>query len=71
MYHRVSQAFEASQLLRMCQLPNHVMIFAGDLNCVPGDVAYRLIKHNARLTDSFIQAPTKARFINKIIFLEI
>lgn len=56
MAHRVLQAFDMSQFISMTATNADIVILGGDLNTEPGDLAYRIICHNAQLQDSFLQA---------------
>lgn len=58
-HHRAVQAYEAAQLLRFGRASEDVVIFSGDLNCTQTDFAYRLVKHNGALIDSYIDSPVK------------
>ncbi|KAF2359183.1 Endonuclease/exonuclease/phosphatase [Trinorchestia longiramus] len=59
LHHRVVQAYETSQVLDWCACPDTVIILAGDLNCEPHEVPYRLIRYNANFKDAFVEAPNK------------
>lgn len=56
MAHRVLQAFDMSQFISMTSTNADIVILGGDLNTEPGDLSYRMIRHNAQLQDSFLQA---------------
>jgi hypothetical protein len=56
MAHRVLQAFDMSQFICMTSANADIVILGGDLNTEPGDLSYRIIRHNAQLQDSFFQA---------------
>uniref|UniRef100_A0A6A7FNX4 sphingomyelin phosphodiesterase n=1 Tax=Hirondellea gigas TaxID=1518452 RepID=A0A6A7FNX4_9CRUS len=59
LHHRVVQAYESSQVLGWCASAAHTLILAGDFNCEPHEVPYRLLRYNAGLRDAFIDAPNK------------
>ncbi|XP_069678319.1 putative neutral sphingomyelinase isoform X2 [Periplaneta americana] len=52
MAHRVLQAFDMSQFIRLTSTAD-VVILGGDLNTEPGDLSYKIICHNAQLQDSY------------------
>ena len=54
--HRVSQAFDTAQLIRYTRQGADFCILGGDLNTEPGDLPYRLIRHNTGMEDSFATA---------------
>ncbi|XP_033606154.1 putative neutral sphingomyelinase isoform X2 [Cryptotermes secundus] len=56
MAHRVLQAFDMSQFISITSTNADIVILGGDLNTEPGDLAYRIICHNAQVQDSFLQA---------------
>ncbi|XP_063612551.1 putative neutral sphingomyelinase [Penaeus indicus] len=58
-HHRAVQAYEAAQLLRLGRTNEDVVIFSGDMNCTQTDFAYRLVKHNGALIDTYIDSPVK------------
>lgn len=39
--HRVVQAFDTAQFIQATRGDSIVQVLAGDLNCEPGDLAYR------------------------------
>jgi hypothetical protein len=45
-----------SQFISMTSTNADIVILGGDLNTEPGDLSYRIIRHNAQLQDSFLQA---------------
>jgi endonuclease/exonuclease/phosphatase family metal-dependent hydrolase len=45
-----------SQFISMTSTNADIVILGGDLNTEPGDLSYRMIRHNAQLQDSFLQA---------------
>ncbi|XP_058818342.1 putative neutral sphingomyelinase isoform X2 [Topomyia yanbarensis] len=53
MSHRVIQAYDTAQFVESTRGSAVVQILAGDLNTEPGDLAYRVIRTNAKLTDSY------------------
>lgn len=52
MAHRVLQAFDTAQFVRMTSGSADAVILAGDLNVEPQDLAYRIICGVAGLTDA-------------------
>ncbi|XP_020293777.1 putative neutral sphingomyelinase isoform X2 [Pseudomyrmex gracilis] len=50
--HRVLQAFDTAQFVRMTSGGTDAVILVGDLNTEPGDLAYRIIRGVAGLTDA-------------------
>lgn len=52
MAHRVLQAFDTAQYVRMTSGSTDAVILAGDLNTEPQDLAYRIICGVAGLTDA-------------------
>ncbi|CAD6221611.1 GSCOCG00011621001-RA-CDS [Cotesia congregata] len=50
--HRILQAFDTAQFIRMTEQGADVTILGGDLNTGPDDLAYRIISGVASLTDS-------------------
>lgn len=53
--HRVVQAFDTAQFLENTRGSAAVQILAGDLNTEPGDLAYRVLRYEANLDDSFAE----------------
>ncbi|EFN81167.1 Putative neutral sphingomyelinase [Harpegnathos saltator] len=60
MAHRVLQAFDTAQFVRMTSGGADAVILAGDLNTEPQDLAYRIICGVAGLTDA---CPNSASYI--------
>ncbi|XP_045106260.1 putative neutral sphingomyelinase isoform X1 [Portunus trituberculatus] len=58
-HHRLTQAFETSELIRFAKKTEEVLICAGDFNCTPTDFAYRMVKFYAGLVDSYTDSPCK------------
>lgn len=58
-HHRLTQAFETSELIRFAKKSEEVLIFAGDFNCTPTDFAYRMVKFYAGLVDTYTDSPSK------------
>ncbi|XP_063237511.1 putative neutral sphingomyelinase [Bacillus rossius redtenbacheri] len=56
MVHRVLQAFDLSQTVRLTSVGADVVILAGDLNTEPDDLAQRIICHNSELHDAYVFA---------------
>lgn len=52
MAHRVLQAFDTAQFVKMTSGCADAIILAGDLNTEPQDLAYRIIRGIAGLTDA-------------------
>lgn len=52
MAHRVLQAFDTAQFVKMTSGGTDAAILAGDLNTEPQDLAYRIIRGVAGLTDA-------------------
>lgn len=50
--HRVVQAFDTAQFIENTRGSAVIQILAGDLNTEPGDLAYRVLIHEATLTDA-------------------
>lgn len=57
--HRICQAFEFSQFVKMTGETSDLNIVAGDFNTEPDDLAYRIIRYNANLLDSFLHCEQK------------
>ncbi|KAK8383547.1 hypothetical protein O3P69_015777 [Scylla paramamosain] len=58
-HHRLTQAFETSELIRFAKKTEEVLICAGDFNCIPTDFAYRMVKFYAGLVDTYTDSPCK------------
>ncbi|XP_018327472.1 putative neutral sphingomyelinase [Agrilus planipennis] len=54
--HRVLQAFDTAQFIKMTSTSADLIILAGDLNTEPESIAYRIIVERANLRDSFTEA---------------
>jgi sphingomyelin phosphodiesterase 2 len=52
MAHRVTQAFDTAQFIKMTSRHADLVIVGGDLNTEPGDLAYKVIINTAELKDS-------------------
>lgn len=52
--HRVAQAYEMSQFIKLTSTDCDVVIVAGDLNLQPKDLGYKIITSNASLQDAWI-----------------
>jgi len=52
MAHRVLQAFDTAQFVKMTSGGVDAVIFAGDLNTEPQDLAYRIIRGVSGLADT-------------------
>lgn len=55
--HRIAQAFEMSQFVRLTSESSDLTILAGDFNTEPNDVAYRIIVQNTGCVDAFLEKP--------------
>jgi len=55
--HRVSQAFEMSQFIKLLANKNNcdLIITAGDFNLTPTDLGYKILRSNADLMDSWLE----------------
>ncbi|XP_033740259.1 putative neutral sphingomyelinase [Pecten maximus] len=55
--HRVSQAFEMSQLIKLTATKHlcDFVITAGDFNLQPTDLGYKILRENAQLRDSWLE----------------
>ncbi|XP_044728693.1 putative neutral sphingomyelinase [Chrysoperla carnea] len=51
--HRVMQAFDTAQFIRLTSGSANAVILAGDLNTEPNDLEYRLLLESSNLRDSF------------------
>ncbi|CAB3369187.1 Hypothetical predicted protein [Cloeon dipterum] len=49
--HRVVQAFDTAQFIKLSSSPQDISLVAGDLNTEPGDNAFHIIKHVPGLHD--------------------
>lgn len=52
--HRVSQAFELSEFVRLTASTSDVVIVGGDFNLDPADLGYKVIISNAALQDAWV-----------------
>lgn len=52
MAHRVLQAFDTAQFVRMTSGGTDAIVLAGDLNTEPQDLAYKIIRNIAGLADT-------------------
>ncbi|OXA52817.1 putative neutral sphingomyelinase [Folsomia candida] len=64
--HRVIQAFDTAQFIKMTSKHADAVIVGGDLNTEPGDLAYKVIIHTAELKDSIcdVEKPSLAESLN-------
>ncbi|XP_060069542.1 putative neutral sphingomyelinase [Ylistrum balloti] len=55
--HRVSQAFEMSQLIKLTATKHlcDFVVTAGDFNLQPTDLGYKLLRENAKLRDAWLE----------------
>lgn len=51
--HRVIQAFEAANFIRVTSTGSDLAILAGDLNSGPNDICYKLISLGANMKDCY------------------
>lgn len=51
--HRVIQAFEAANFIRVTSTGSDLAILAGDLNSDPDDICYKLISLGANMKDCY------------------
>lgn len=56
--HRVAQAFEFSQFVKMTSETADLSIVAGDFNTEPTDLPYQVIIHNADCVDAYLTQKT-------------
>lgn len=56
--HRVAQAFEFSQFVKMTSETADLSIVAGDFNTEPSDLPYQVIIHNADCVDAYLTQKT-------------
>jgi sphingomyelin phosphodiesterase 2 len=49
--HRVVQAFDTAQFIKLSSYPGEISLVAGDLNTEPNDNAFHVIKHVTGLKD--------------------
>lgn len=54
--HRVLQAFDTSQFIRLTIEDCDLAVLAGDLNTEPDDLAIKILNQNAQLTDCYFVA---------------
>ena len=52
--HRLLQAFELSQFIRLTSNPCDITLVGGDFNLDPADLGYKIITTNAALKDAWI-----------------
>ncbi|EEB11492.1 sphingomyelin phosphodiesterase, putative [Pediculus humanus corporis] len=57
--HRVLQAFDTSQFIRLTIEDCDLAVLAGDLNTEPDDLAIKILNQNAQLTDCYFVAQKK------------
>lgn len=57
--HRVIQAFEMSQLVKLSSDSADISIVTGDLNLEPEDLGYQLVMKNAELEDAWVARANK------------
>lgn len=69
--HRVSQAFEFSQFIRLTSHDCDIIFAGGDFNLDPADTGYAIIGANAALEDAWVtQVSTIARKVSLSCFLQ-
>ncbi|GLG98580.1 uncharacterized protein GBIM_05207 [Gryllus bimaculatus] len=54
--HRVLQAFDTAQFVRLTSKNCDLVILGGDLNTEPSDLSYRILCSEAQLEDAFVHA---------------
>ena len=52
--HRVAQAIDLSQFVRLTSRTCNVILIGGDFNLDPSDLGYKIIKTNAALEDAWL-----------------
>ena len=57
--HRVVQAFDTAQFIKLTSSPSELSLIGGDLNTEPKDLAYRIIKNTAELNDAHDDCPVR------------
>ena len=56
--HRVTQAFELSQFVKLTSESCDFVIVAGDFNLQPHDVSYQVVTANGNLQDAWVTQVT-------------
>lgn len=56
--HRVLQAFDTAQFIRLTSGSANCVILAGDLNTEPEDLEYRLLLKSCGLSDAYMIEPS-------------
>lgn len=51
--HRVVQAFETGNFIRVTSTSSDLVVLAGDLNSEPEDICYKLISLSAKMKDCY------------------
>lgn len=51
--HRVVQAFETGNFIRVTSTSSDLVVLAGDLNSEPEDICYNLISLSAKMKDCY------------------
>jgi len=64
--HRVLQAYDTAQLVKMTSGNADIVILGGDLNTEPGDLSYQVLLHSAELEDAFSSAPVSTQHLRLI-----
>lgn len=68
MNHRILQAFEAANFMRITSNGSDLAILAGDLNSEPNDICYKLISLGANMKDCYSMVIIFHNKFNIIIF---
>ena len=71
--HRVVQAFDTAQFIKLTSSPSELSLIGGDLNTESKDLAYRIIKNTAELNDAHddcrVRNVSYLTFIHSFFFL--
>lgn len=65
--HRIIQAFEIANLIRITSAGSDLSVLAGDLNCDPNNICYKLVCLVANMIDSYSAVIKKNVFIDAIL----
>jgi hypothetical protein len=63
--HRLIQAFDLAQFIRVTAASADLCVLAGDLNVETEDLCLQIILHYARLTDAMTKAVSQVTLITK------
>ncbi|XP_025415358.1 putative neutral sphingomyelinase isoform X2 [Sipha flava] len=58
--HRVIQAFETANFIRITSNSSDLAILAGDINSDPNDICYKLISFGANMKDCYLACPSNS-----------